>query len=44
MVIDEKVGFGGGAFALLGVLEHPEDMAYKQAIEGVVHPGMLGGG
>lgn len=44
MVIDEKADFGGGAFALLGVLEHLEAMAYKQAIEGVMHPGMLRGG
>lgn len=38
MVIDEKVDFGGGGFTLLGVLEHPEATAYRQAIEGVMHP------
>lgn len=39
MVRDEKVDFGGGAFTLLGVLKHPEGMAYRQAIEGIMHPG-----
>lgn len=38
MVIDEKVDFGGGAFALLGVLEHSEATAYRQAIEGIMYP------
>lgn len=44
MVIDKKVDFGGDAFALLGVLEHPEAMAYKQATEGVDAPWNAGGG
>lgn len=39
MVRDEKVDFGGGAFALLGVLKHPEVMAYRQGIEGIMYPG-----
>lgn len=39
MVRDEKVDFGGGAFTLLGVLKHPEAMAYRLPIEGIMYPG-----